>query len=110
MTNVFVVVVRYFGGTKLGVGGLVNAYKTAALLSLEASKIIIKTINVHFKLVFDYQYMNSVMRIVKEYTISILKQKMEMNCEFEIAIRKSESEKIKLAFEKLRHVKITEIQ
>jgi uncharacterized YigZ family protein len=110
LTNVFVVVVRYFGGTKLGVGGLVNAYKTAALLSLEASKIIIKTINVHFKLVFDYQYMNSVMRIVKEYTISILKQKMEMNCEFEIAIRKSESEKIKLAFEKLRHVKITEIQ
>ena len=65
LTNTLIVVVRYFGGTKLGVGGLIQAYKTAAQWALEESKIIEKTIDVHFKLLFDYPEMNIVIRILK---------------------------------------------
>ena len=78
VTNVLVVVVRYFGGTKLGVGGLVNAYKTAAQLALESSKIVIKTINTQFQLSFEYAQMNVVMRIIKETSADIIEQIMEM--------------------------------
>ncbi len=102
--NVLIVVVRYFGGTKLGVGGLVNAYKTAAQMVLEASNIVEKTVVVRFKLVFDYGDMNKIMRIVKEYQLDIESQKMELHCEFEIAARKNDAEKVRLAFEKLRKI------
>ena len=104
VTNVLVVVVRYFGGTKLGVGGLVNAYKTAAQLALESSKIVIKTINTQFQLSFEYAQMNVVMRIIKETSADIIEQIMEMKCEFVIAIRKSEAEKLQLALEESRHI------
>jgi len=106
VTNILIVVVRYFGGTKLGVGGLVNAYKTTAQLALESSHIITKTIDVYFKLVFEYQYMNKVMRIIKENNVTIETQIMELNCEFEISIRKKEAEKVRLSFEELRKVKV----
>ena len=66
VTNILIVVVRYFGGVKLGVGGLINAYKTAAQLALENSKIITKTINLDYLIKFDYKNMNKVMRIIKE--------------------------------------------
>jgi len=109
VTNVLVVVVRYFGGTKLGVGGLVNAYKTAAQLALESSKITTKTIDQHYKLVFDYPIMNKVMRIVKENNVSIIAQIMEHKCEFKISIRKSEALKVKKALDELREVLISKI-
>ena len=109
VTNVLVVVVRYFGGTKLGVGGLVNAYKTAAQLALEASKIKIKTINSHYKLVFDYPVMNKVMRIIKENNVSITTQNMELKCELKISIRKREAVKVKMALDELREVLIIKI-
>lgn len=109
LTNVLVVVVRYFGGTKLGVGGLVNAYKSSAQLALESSQIVTKTIDIHFKLTFEYQYMNKVMRIIKENNVNIINQKMELACEFEVSIRKKEALKLKSAFEELRHVKIVEL-
>lgn len=108
LTNVLVVVVRYFGGTKLGVGGLVNAYKSAAKMALESSKIVTKTIDVHFKIFFEYPQMNTVMRIIKELDIFLVEQKMEFNCEFKIAIRKSEAEKVKEAFSDLKNVRISE--
>lgn len=109
LTNVLVVVVRYFGGTKLGVGGLVNAYRTAAQLALESSQIITKTIDNYFKLLFDYPMMNKVMRIIKENNVAIVSQKMELKCEFEISIRKKEALKVKTALDDLRHVLITEL-
>ena len=87
VTNVLIVVVRYFGGTKLGVGGLMQAYKTAASMSLESSKIVEKTIDELFLIKFDYPEMNIVMRIIKEEKLSILNQKMELNCEFKLAVR-----------------------
>jgi len=109
LTNILIVVVRYFGGTKLGVGGLVHAYKTTAQLALEASDIITKTIDIHCKLIFEYQDMNKVMRILKENTIAIVNKKMEMHCEYEIAIRKKDAKKVKMAFAELRVVTCTEI-
>lgn len=109
LTNILVVVVRYFGGTKLGVGGLVNAYKTAAQLAIDSSKVIIRTINTHFALNFEYRYMNDVMRIIKEKKTVIVKQKMDLQCEFEISVRKKNSKQVKLAFQDLRQVKIEEI-
>lgn len=106
LTNVLIVVVRYFGGTKLGVGGLINAYKTAAKLTLDTSDIIEKTIDDHFALNFDYVNMNKVMRLIKEKNINLLKQEMELDCNFEISVRKKEAKKIKKAFEDLRCVNI----
>ena len=106
LTNILVVVVRYFGGTKLGVGGLINAYKTSAKLSLNASEIIQKTIDVNFELQFDYVDMDKVMRLIKEKNIHIIHQEMHMSCNFEISIRKKDADSIKSAFENLRCVQI----
>jgi len=92
VTNVLVVIVRFFGGTKLGVGGLISAYKTAAQLSLDASSIIEKTIDIHYLISFDYKNMNKVMRVIKEKNITIISQKMEISCKIEIAIRKKNAE------------------
>ena len=94
VTNVLVVVVRYFGGTKLGVGGLIKAYKNGAKLALENSNIIDKTINEEFLIKFEYPEMNTVMRIIKDENISIINQKLELNCEFIISIRKKEAKKV----------------
>lgn len=93
ITNVLVVSVRYFGGTKLGVGGLINAYRNSAKLAIEASQIIVKTINVRFRISFPYHLMNKVMRIIKEQNIQIVNQNLELNCTYIIAVRKKESEK-----------------
>ena len=88
VTNILIVIVRFFGGTKLGVGGLISAYKTAAQLTLDASTIIEKTVDVHFLISFDYKNMNKVMRVVKEKNLEIISQRMEMSCEIEISTRK----------------------
>ncbi len=110
VTNVLVVVVRYFGGTKLGVGGLIQAYKTAAQMALETCTIAEKTIDETFHLKFEYPEMNTVMRIIKEEDISVINQKMELSCELEIAVRKKEAARIFDLFENTYKVKITSPQ
>lgn len=110
VTNILVVVVRYFGGTKLGVSGLINAYKTTAQLTLQASIIIEKTIDVCFQLNFEYELMNLVMRIIKENDVQILNQKLELNCELVIAIRKKDAEKVYYIFDALHKVKIKKLE
>ena len=102
VTNVLVVVVRYFGGAKLGVGGLINAYKTSAKYVLDEVKIVKKTIDINFKLTFDYEHMDKVMRIIKERKLTIIRQQMELNCAFELSVRKKEAEGTKKVFEDLR--------
>ncbi len=99
MTNTLVVVVRYFGGTKLGVGGLISAYKTSAKMALEASKIITKTINLEFDVICEYDKMNLVMRLVKEYDLDILSQDLKLNCKFKISVRKKDFEAIYKKFD-----------
>lgn len=106
VTNILIVSVRYFGGTKLGVGGLINAYKTSAQITLEASDIIEKTIDVFYKLKFQYDVMNKVMRIVKERNLTIVSQKLEMDCEYVISIRKKDAQMIFDIFDTLYKVDI----
>lgn len=106
VTNVLVVSVRYFGGVKLGVGGLISAYKTSAQMALEASDIIEKTIDIHYTLKFGYQNMNKVMRVIKEKNLEIVSQKMEMDCEMVISTRKKNAPGVLEAFENLYEVVI----
>ena len=110
ITNVLIVVVRYFGGVKLGVGGLISAYKTTAQLTLEEADIVEKTIDKHFKITFDYKNMNKVMRIIKEKNIDIVHQKMELNCEIEIATRKKNAQQTFDIFSTLFEIEIEEIE
>ncbi|MFC7774128.1 IMPACT family protein [Flavobacterium sp. GCM10027622] len=109
VTNILIVVVRYFGGVKLGVGGLISAYRESAKMALEASSIIEKTIDVHFKITFDYKNMNKVMRVIKEKNLNIVSQNMNENCQIEIATRKKNAETVFDIFTNLFEVDIEEI-
>ena len=109
VTNILVVSVRYFGGTKLGVGGLINAYRASARLTLESSAIEEKTIDESFQLNFQYDLMSKVLRILKENSITITRQKLEMDCEIIIAVRKSYTQKIVKIFETLYRVEIKKL-
>ena len=109
VTNILVVVVRYFGGVKLGVGGLITAYKTSAQMALEAAEIIEKTIDVHFEVHFDYKNMNKVMRVIKEKNLTLISQKMEETCTLEIATRKKNAKTIFDIFDGIFEVEIKEV-
>jgi len=109
LTNVLVVVVRFFGGVKLGVGGLISAYKTAAQMALEESVILEKTIDVHFQISFDYKNMNKVMRIIKEKNLEIISQQMEESCQIKIATRKKNAKIIFDIFFNLFEIEIKKI-
>lgn len=112
LTNVLLVVVRIFGGIKLGVGGLITAYKTTAQLVLEDAKIIEKTIDIHFLISFDYKNMNKVMRVIKEKKLDIVNQTMEIEDtgiaigKIEIKTRKKNAEMIFDIFDKLFEIDI----
>ena len=108
VTNVLIVVVRYFGGVKLGVGGLINAYKTAAQLALENSKIITKTINIDYLIKFDYKNMNKVMRVIKEKQLNVVNQKLELDCQIHISVRKKVANSIFEIFNQIFRVEISE--
>ncbi|WP_411894808.1 IMPACT family protein [Winogradskyella sp. A2] len=94
ITNVLVVVIRYFGGVKLGVGGLINAYRTGAQFALESATIIEKTINQSFSLKFEYKNLSKILRILKENQVEISKQNLEVDCLLEISVRKSNASKV----------------
>lgn len=95
LTNILIVVVRYFGGTKLGTSGLINAYREAAADAIANGKIIEKTIDSRFSINFGYLAMNDVMRIIKEEEPNIHKQEFDMSCEMELSIRESRAEVLK---------------
>jgi len=109
VTDVLLLVVRYFGGTKLGVGGLVTAYKTAAKMALENAVIVEKTLKENFSLQFEYEHMDKVMRVIKENDLGILSKKMEMDCLFEVSVRKNKMNQVIDRFKDLRCVKIVEV-
>lgn len=109
VTNILVVIVRVYGGTKLGVGGLISAYKTAAQMALENSDIVERTIDVFFQINFDYKNINKVMRVIKEKNLEIVSQKMEDTCEIKIATRKKNAEFIFDIFETLFEIEIKKI-
>ena len=109
LTNILVVVVRFFGVVKLGIGGLISAYKTAAQMALEESIILEKTIDVHFQISFDYKNMNKVMRIIKEKNLEIISQQMKESCQIKIATRKKNAKIIFDIFFNLFEIEIKKI-
>lgn len=90
VTNILVVVIRYFGGTKLGVSGLINAYKTATHDALANAKVITKTVNDIFKLTFGYTVMNDIMRIIKETDVEIKSQNFDNVCSIVTSVRQKQ--------------------
>jgi uncharacterized YigZ family protein len=94
VTNVLIIVVRYFGGTLLGVPGLVNAYKTAAALALQIIPIVQKPVEVNYFLQFDYTLMNDVMTIVKQFNCTVLSQDMQLFCRMKIGVPKNRLEEV----------------
>lgn len=106
ITNIAVVVVRYFGGTLLGVPGLINAYKTATETALNEAIIIEKTVNDVYTISFDYLQINDVMRLVKEESLEILAQQFDNNCELKVSIRKMQVNQVLGKLHKLSSVKI----
>ena len=106
LTNVVVVVIRYFGGKLLGVGGLTNAYRTAAAGALSDTKIITKTVNDLYELTFAYTIINDVMRLIEEEKLTIVEQTFKADCNIRIGVRLSKSEVIKKRIDKSPEVKI----
>lgn len=106
LTNILVVVVRYFGGTKLGVPGLIKAYKTATRDALSNAEVLTMTVNDHYVLGFDYPLMNEVMRIIKEEDIKITGQDFQIKCKLNFAVRKNYSNRIYERFRKIHGVNI----
>lgn len=109
VTNILIVSVRYFGGTKLGVGGLIQAYKNSAQITLEASIIIEKIIDVVYVLNFEYDLMNKVMRVIKENNLKMTHQKLELNCKFHVSVRKKEAKNIFEIFDNIFKLSIKKL-
>ena len=100
LTNTLIIVVRYFGGVKLGVSGLIRSYKTAAADAISKSTIITKTIKEHYQVDFKYPQMNDVMRIVKEYNLEIVNTDFRIDCKLIFAVTKRKTEKVIDTFKK----------
>jgi len=110
LTNILIVVIRYFGGTKLGVSGLIHAYKTAAQDAIANAQIIEKTVNDIYDIYFDYLVMNDVMRIIKEEQPLQIDQDFNLNCRITLSIRQSEVDKIIERFTKIDSLKAEHIR
>ncbi|MEZ5196070.1 MAG: YigZ family protein [Bacteroidales bacterium] len=106
LTGVLIVVIRYFGGTKLGVSGLINAYRAAAKEAIESNKIITKTIHDVYGLNFKYEGMNDVMRIIKEEGLNIISQQFELQCSIEYSVRKKNADFAYERFSKIKDLRI----
>ncbi len=101
LTNVLVVVIRYFGGILLGTGGLVVAYKASAADALQAAEILEKTVDVEFSIHFEFPFMNDVMKLVKNLDAHILSQDYDMDCGMKLRIRKREADRLEAALHKV---------
>ena len=106
VTNILIVVIRYFGGTKLGVGGLISAYKATAKLSLEVSQIKTLDILIPLKLSFVYKDMSKVMRIIKKQQLVIKSQRLEMECEVLVLVKKMNLKSLIRTFEAFHQIKV----
>ncbi len=106
LTNTLVIVVRYFGGIKLGVSGLQNAYKVAAKEALDAAVIEERTIQEQYQVVFEYVKMNDIMQILKDPEIQVLDRQSDMRCTYTISVRQRDADRI---MEALRKVAMTEV-
>jgi uncharacterized YigZ family protein len=106
LTNVLVVVVRYFGGTLLGVPGLINAYKTATSLALQLTPIVQKQVQVDYRLQFDYTKMNDVMIVVRQFGCEVKKQDSQLFCELTLGVPKSRVNEVLFKLKELQTVEV----
>ena len=106
LSDLLVVVVRYFGGTKLGIPGLIHAYRTAAREAIDQAVIVEKIIRVQNKVTFEYQMMNDIMRILKEEDVKIVNQSSSERCEIDFMVRKSHLEKLQTRLNRLKNIKL----
>lgn len=104
LVNVLVIVVRYFGGTLLGVPGLINAYKTATILALQLTPLVQKQVMVNYHLQFDYTRMNDVMMIVRQFGCEIIKQESQLFCSLEIGVPKGRVNELEFKIRELQNV------
>jgi uncharacterized YigZ family protein len=106
LSDVLVIVVRYFGGSLLGVPGLINAYKSTAAMVLQMTPIIQKTVDEEFYLQFDYTQMNDIMIIVKQYNCRITEQEIQLFCKIKIAVPKNRLHEVRYKLNELRDVEL----
>ncbi|MEI7471078.1 MAG: YigZ family protein [Chitinophagaceae bacterium] len=109
ITNVAVLVVRYWGGTLLGVPGLINAYKTATSLALQVTPIVQKQVELKYKILFDYTQMNEVMMVIKQYNCTVIEQEMQLFCNIITGVPTNRKEEVLYKLNELRAVEITPI-
>lgn len=107
LTDILIIVVRYFGGTKLGVGGLINAYRTAAANALENGKIVKRQLQSHYQLNFEYDQMNSVMAMLKELDLHQYDQEFELDCALKVSFPLSDTEPLLEKLDELEDVRVT---
>lgn len=108
LTNILIIVVRYFGGIKLGTSGLIIAYRMAAAEAINAAEIIEKTVDEDVTFMFEYPLMNDVMKVVKDLEPEIVSQQFDMDCQMTLRIRKGEMERLKERLEKIETLRITD--
>lgn len=106
LTDILIVVIRYFGGVKLGTGGLIVAYRAAAADAIAHAEIIEKTVDETLTIRFEYPFLNEIMKVVKENNPQILAQKFDMDCEMTLQIRRSEVEKLKERLSKVESLRM----
>ncbi len=109
LCDILLIVVRYFGGTLLGIPGLINAYKTTAMLALQCTHIIQKPIEIKYNLHFNYTEMNEVMRILKQYNSTIYKNEIQLFCELETGLPKYRLTEILYQLENIQHIEIKKL-
>jgi uncharacterized YigZ family protein len=110
LTNILIVVVRYFGGVKLGVPGLIRSYKTAAAIAITDAEILTKTIKEHYEVSFKYPQMNDVMRLVKEFDLEVINTDFRIDCKLIFAVTKSKADSIAETFKKNHELSIKYIK
>jgi len=109
LTNILIIVVRYFGGTLLGVNGLINAYRNAALDAINQAEIVEKLVEKWLLVEFDYCVMNDVMKVFKDEKLSQIDPQFDLKCKIKTNIRLSESDRIEEALLKIENVRVTEV-
>lgn len=109
LTDILILVIRYFGGIELGTSGLIVAYRTAAAEAIAAATIEERTVDEDITVVFEYPYLNSIMRIVKEDAPTVIAQKFDMDCEMTLRIRKGEAERLKNRLAKVETAYLKEL-
>jgi putative IMPACT (imprinted ancient) family translation regulator len=106
LTDILIIVVRYFGGTLLGVPGLINAYKTAASLVLQCTPVIQKAVEINYELHFNYTEMNEVMRIIKQFNCMVYENEMQLFCKIKTGIPRNQVNEVVSALKNIKNIEL----